>query len=349
MTGFTEQRAFGYPPRSQPLRASTENGGATWLTHGPEAMDDCSVRTVELGAAVVRLVTSTDFIRGRGFELCERGFLNDRDLGHYLAGANLSDIAAMGAQPLDFHMIVRYPKGYTEENFTETMAGFMECADQYGCDVQLAGGDTGSYDAPVLAATVSGVSKNGLLMQANARPGHFVYATGPTGLAAAARIAAEDINHEEYTNPLIEKWRHVRPRVKEGLAVTQVVGDSGAGTDTSDGLMVALNNIARKSGVGMHIFEEDVPTHPSVEFACRKFGKDVLDVVFGNSVDFELVFTAPRELDGRIRDTFAAQDLEQPHRIGEVVDLSDFRGKRGTNVSFEDGCPLPGRIEMHAA
>lgn len=49
MTGFTEQRAFGYLPRSQPLRASTENGGATWLTHGPEAMDDCSVRTVELG------------------------------------------------------------------------------------------------------------------------------------------------------------------------------------------------------------------------------------------------------------------------------------------------------------
>ena len=349
MTGFTEQRAFDYLPRSQPLRASTENGGATWLTHGPEAMDDCSVRTAELGGVVVRLVTTTDFIRGRGFELCERGFLNDRDLGHYLAGANLSDIAAMGAQPLDLHMIVRYPKGYTEENFAETLAGFMECAGQYGCGAQLAGGDTGSYEASVLAAAVSGVSKNGLLMQANARPGHFVYATGPTGLAAAARIAAEDIDHEEYANPLIEKWRHVRPRVKEGLAVTQVVRDGGAGTDTSDGLMVALNNIARKSKVGMHIFEENVPIHQSVEFACQKFEKDILDVVFGNSVDFELVFTAPRELDERIRDTFAAQDLEQPYHIGEVIDFSDFRGERSSNVSFEDGRPLPGRIEMHAA
>lgn len=254
----------------------------------------------------------------------------------------------MGAKPLDLHMTVRYSKGYTEENFAKTLTGFMECLTQYGCGAQLAGGDTGSYDAPVLAATVSGVSKNGLLMQANARPGHFVYSTGPTGLAAAARIAAEDIDHEEYTSPLIEKWRHVRPRVKEGLAVTQVVGDSGAGTDTSDGLMVALNNIARKSGVGMHIFEEDVPTHPSVELACRKFGKNVLDVVCGNSVDFELVFTAPRELDGRIRDTFEAQDLEQPHHIGEIVGLGEFRGK-GAHVSFEDGRPLSGQIETHAA
>ena len=49
MTGFTEQRAFDYLPRSQPLQVSTENGGTTRLTHGPEAMDDCSVRTVELG------------------------------------------------------------------------------------------------------------------------------------------------------------------------------------------------------------------------------------------------------------------------------------------------------------
>lgn len=225
----------------------------------------------------------------------------------------------------------------------------MECADQYGCGAQLAGGDTGSYGASVLAATVSGVSKNGLLMQANARPGHFVYTTGPTGLAAAARIAAEDIDHEEYTSPLIEKWRRVRPRVKEGLAITQVVGDGGAGTDTSDGLMAALRNIAEKSGVGMLILEENVPIHPSVEFASRKSGKRVLDVVFGNSVDFELVFTAPQELDGKIRDVFAAQDLEQPHHIGEVVDFKQFKGRASTNVSFEDGRPLPGQIETHAA
>ncbi len=330
---------------SKPL--PTENDGYTRQLHGVEAMDDCSVTALVVGGAAVRFVQTVDYIRGEGFELYQEGYLGRYNLGWYLAGANLSDIAAMGAQPVNLHAIVRYGAGFRENDFAQLMGGFEDCIAAYGCGAELAGGDTGG-GGPSLGAAAMGVSHHGLLMQSGARPGHDVYVTGPTGLAGAARIAKQDIGREPYTESLIEKWRRVHPRVAEGLAVTAAVHDSGAGTDTSDGLRAALDNIARKSKVGVAIDKGAIPIHPSVEQAARRFGRKTMEVVFGNSVDFELVFTADVSLRDALEESFSNSHLPQPFRIGQVVDRDDAPDG-ASRAYFNSGELLPGEVETHAA
>ncbi len=342
---LTEHSALRYLCREgSNIQLSTESGGSTRLIYGVEAMDDCSIRSITLGRKAVRIVQTTDFICGSGFELAQDGYLSDHDLGWYLASANLSDIAAMGAQPTDLHMIFRYPKGFTQDRFEETMQGFEACVATHGHGAELAGGDTGSYDTEVLAATATGVAVKGLLMQSGAQPGQNVYITGPTGLAGAARVAKNDIGVEAYTEPLIDKWQRVHPRVAEGLAVTRVVGDGGAGTDTSDGLKVALENIARKSNVDIIVDQDAVPIHHSVKEAARRFGQDPLAITMGNSVDFELLFTAGRERHEKLMRAFRRAGLDVPYLIGTVAESSPQGSAR-----FHDGSALSGQIETHAA
>lgn len=56
-------------------------------------------------------------MRGPKFRLFEAGYLDEYDLGYYLAAANFSDIAAMGATPIGLLTVVRYPPDMSDDVF----------------------------------------------------------------------------------------------------------------------------------------------------------------------------------------------------------------------------------------
>lgn len=85
-------------------------GEQTDLLVGADAQDDCAVFRIQ---GTQDLVLGSDYVRGPKFRLYELGYLNDYDIGYYLAMANFSDIAAMGAQPIALLSVIRYPRTMT--------------------------------------------------------------------------------------------------------------------------------------------------------------------------------------------------------------------------------------------
>src|ERR1700677_1411344 len=82
---------------SEGWQASLANGADARLIAGALAQDDCAIFQLR---GDQDLVLGSDYVRGSKFHLYELGYLSNFDIGYYLAMANFSDIAAMGAQPI---------------------------------------------------------------------------------------------------------------------------------------------------------------------------------------------------------------------------------------------------------
>jgi thiamine-monophosphate kinase len=112
--------------------------------------------------------------------------------------------------------------------------------------------------------------------------------------------------------------------------------------DTSDGLKAAIESIAAASGVGMVIDERRLPVAPEVAAVCECLDLPVLPLLFGDSVDFELVFSVRRDRLTLLTELFAAQGLRF-RAIGEATSAPDvvLRQADGHQV------PLPGVAWRH--
>ena len=105
------------------------------MTVGAASGDDCAVVHID---GSVDLVVGSDYVRGPKFMLYESGHLTLADLGRFCVTANASDLAAMGAAPLGFLSVVRYPSEMSEDEFREVLSGIDQACVQY---LRL-GGDT---------------------------------------------------------------------------------------------------------------------------------------------------------------------------------------------------------------
>jgi thiamine-monophosphate kinase len=322
------------------LSVSLMNGAKARLVLGAKAQDDCAA--FELSGTQV-LVAGSDYVRGVKFALYEMGFLDDYDIGWYLAGANISDIAAMGAVPLGLLSVVRYPKNLPDDRFAALIKGIRDGAHASGAF--NVGGDIGSAERIILSASAFGtVEPSSLLTRTGAREGQVVCITGPTGLAGSAMKLVRAGNLQTAMQgsfePLLQKWRRVEPRVGHGRLFAQSDAVTSC-MDTSDGLKGALCTLAEASKVAIHVHEDLLPIHQSVSEAAELLGCDVLDLVFGDSVDFELVAT----VDADAAEELIAQSVSSGldlHPIGVVSAGSNAWIRRG-DVSEE----LPGEAWRH--
>jgi thiamine-monophosphate kinase len=313
------------------------------LTAGADAQDDCAVFRM---TGALELVVGSDYVRGSKFRLYEFGLLNDYDVGYYLVAANVSDVAAMGARPIGILTVVRYPPDMTDETFSEVMRGIRDACERFAAP--NVGGDIGGAERLILSATAFGVCLPGhALYRHGARPGDVVCVTGPTGIAGAAMsyfrsdIRSQFID-DNYRVRLLSSWARPQARVREG----RCLGDSGLATscqDTSDGLRAAIESIAAASGVGIVIDEQLLPLAPEVAAVCDCLDMATLPCVFGDSVDFELVFSVPRAQLAALTAAFASMRMRF-HAIGEVTEGRDVVLRR----SDGDLVPLPGVAWRHA-
>ena len=203
-------------------------------------------------------------------------------IGRKLLRVNLSDLAAMGADPLAYLMTVALPRATPASWLEGFVAGLA--LDQAEFGLQVLGGDTVSTPGPVsLSLTILGTVPPGqALRRGGARPGDTLWVSGSIGDGALGlRAARGDI--ADPGGYLASRYRLPQPRLALGRALR---GLATACMDVSDGLVQDLGHLARASGCGAVLEAARVPLSPQAQAADLGF------LITGGD-DYELLFALP--------------------------------------------------------
>ncbi|MFL6714535.1 MAG: thiamine-phosphate kinase [Sulfurifustis sp.] len=241
-------------------------------------------------------------------------FLEDVDpaaLGHKSLAVNLSDLAAVGAEPAWFLLGLTLPTASPAwlEQFTR---GLFALAQRY--NVQLIGGDTTRGPLSIAITAIGLVPQGKGLLRAGAKPGDLIYVTGTLGDAALALDAIRGVRRfaADELALLRERLERPVPRVAEGAALRDI---ASSGIDVSDGLLGDLGHILEASGVGARVRLEAVPLSPTYRTHLTELG---WDYALGGGDDYELCFTVP-PLERETLDVLASEMKFPLTLIGEIT------------------------------
>lgn len=291
--------------------------------------DDASILH---GDSAYDIVTTTDMLmEGSHFIL---GKTPPYDLGYKSHTVNLSDIAAMGAIPVQSFLSLALPHDAEVEAVESFLDGFLDA----GPGVQLSGGDTvSSQSGWGISVTVIGRVPSGrALRRDTAVPGDSIWMSGPAGDSAAglALLLGKAIPAgEDDAAFLIEKHNRPLPQLKMGRVLAE--GNlSHCAIDMSDGLLQDLGHICERSGVGARLYLERIPMSPQIVNLGRKNGVNPMkEWVLGGGEDYALLFTVRPGEEGRLEKVLENEDL-QAVPIGQIVP--------GTRITLtEKGNPVP--------
>jgi len=285
--------------------------------------DDRVVRAIGDDAAVIRfdgrhwMLLTTDMLVERVH--FNRSWCTGAELGHKALAVNLSDIAAMGGEPLDAFVSLAVPPGCDLDYLDGLYSGIRQLADRFA--VAILGGDTtgSKVDLIVNIALTGRVEKNRALFRNTARPGDTIFCTGSLGESRAGLYLLTNDVAVDSEEMAALRSAHIlpRPQVAEGrfLAAAGV----HAVIDVSDGLSSDLGHIVRESRVGARIFADRIPvSRPLVAF-CERFGHDPLATALAGGEDFVLLGTVGAESAEAVAQGFEEAFQRPLHRIGEVT------------------------------
>ncbi len=248
------------------------------------------------------LVSTVDLlVEGIHFDL---SYTSPYFLGRKSLAVNLSDIAAMGAQPLYALISIALPSRLKVEFVDELISGFLEMAKENS--VFLIGGDTSaSPDKLFISVTLLGEgTKEKLIFRRGAAVGDDIYVTGTLGDSLGGMKILQQRKREPLSQA--ESYlvaRHLNPsaRVKEGQIIAQR-NLAHAMIDVSDGLLSDLTHICTESKVGATIWVEEIPLSSSLKIIAENKGEPAWKIALTGGEDYELLFTAPAEKAGEIQE-----------------------------------------------
>lgn len=248
--------------------------------------------------AGLELALTTDMlVEGRHFT----ADVDPRSLGHKSLAVNLSDLAAMGAEPRYALLALGLPSA--DAAWVEPFAaGLFALADRHG--VELIGGDTTRSPIRTVTITAIGELPAGVaLYRSAAQPGDDVWVSGELGGAALA-LKRPDIA------AAAKRLHWPEPRVELGARLR---GLARAAIDVSDGLAGDLGHILERSHVGAVVEYERIP-HAAAFKSARELEQEC---VLSGGDDYELLFTAPSSKRAAIE--ALGRELELPlTRIGAI-------------------------------
>lgn len=267
--------------------------------------DDAAVLRLEPGWD---LVVATDSIaEGTHFP----AGIPARAIGHRCLAVNLSDLAAMAAEPLWFSLALSLPAAEPPW-MEEFAAGLFAVADRFA--VVLIGGDTvrGPLSATV---TVQGrVRPGAAVTRSGAQTGDGIWVTGTPGDAVAGRLLPDDAAQISATvrDRLRQRFLYPEPRLREGLALGAL---ATAMLDVSDGLDDDIGKLMLASGRGAELDAGLLPLSAELRAAA---GDRAIEHALTGGDDYELCFTVPVQAEARLR-AVAAEWAVPVTRIGTVV------------------------------
>ena len=240
---------------------------------------------------------------------------------------NLSDLAAMGAEPVCYTLATILPPTIDETWLAAFVRGLA--ADQAEFGIALAGGDSvGTAGPTTLSVTAIGrVEKGRALRRSGAKPGDRVYVSGTVGDGALGLAALAGRVTDDAAGTLAGRYLLPRPRLALGRALQ---GRASAALDVSDGLVADLGHIAATSGVRIIIEADRVPLSQAARAALAT-DSALLATILGGGDDYELAFTASEALP----DTLAGVPITYIGRVegGSGVAVLDRQGRPVTLVA----------------
>jgi thiamine-monophosphate kinase len=268
----------------QKIRDSAPKGRALVRGIG----DDCAVLRVPPGH---ELLVTTDFtLENVHFR---REWHRPEVVGWRCLARGLSDIAAMGGEPLAVFLSLAVAGDIPQKWVDGFLKGLLELANQY--QVPLAGGDTAQSAGGIQAdiVVVGSVPRGKAVLRSGAKAGEHIYVTGELGGSAAALarlMTSKAAGESDY-----KRHFHPEPRVAVGQWLRRH-GVVSAMIDLSDGLSTDLEHICAESHVGAEIEAEAIPR--------AQFGRPptavALDLALHGGEDYELLFTSPVDLPVRV-------------------------------------------------
>jgi thiamine-monophosphate kinase len=289
--------------------------------------DDCAVLRLltPAGKQNDTLVTTDFTLEGIHFR---RNWHSPESVGRRCLARGLSDIAAMGGEPVAAFLSLALPRDLPQSWVGRFARSLISLAERYG--VALAGGDTAESPNGVLAdiVVVGTVPRGKAVLRSGARPGDLIYVSGELGGSAAAvwemrknpkrKLRAHEYPQHFFPEPRIELARILREK-----------GMASAVIDTSDGLSTDLAHICEESGVGAEIRAELIP-----RARVGKPSREVdLQFALHGGEDYELLFTAPRSK--RIPSRIAGVPLTRIGQITRRRGIFVFKNQRSVGYELQ--------------
>lgn len=234
-------------------------------------------------------------------------------IGHKSLAVNLSDLAAMGANPCWFTLALTLPKA--DENWLENFsAGMKKLASRYR--VALVGGDTTRGPLSITIQACGYIPRKMAARRSGAQPGDDIYVTGTlgdAGLGLASVQGSVQLAPGERAR-CENRLNFPQPRIRVGIGLLPLINSM---IDCSDGFAADLGHILEQSGTGAKVQLKNLPLSTAVKHVVQTENDWSLPLSAGD--DFELIFTAPPE--SRAEISALADTLDCPLTwVGEITE-----------------------------
>ena len=269
-----------------------------------------------------------------------------RSLAHRALAVNLSDLAAVGAEPLCFTLGLSLPAADPAwlEGFSK---GLVEAARLYECP--LAGGDLIRGSLTIAIQVQGTVPRDKALLRSKASPGDLIYVTGTLGDAAVALSVMSrqsgtalppEVDLLEKGVKLsagqrdffLQRFYQPTPRLSAGVALREFATSC---IDLSDGLLNDLAHILEDSGVGAEVDVDQLPLSEAMLSVVAPANRRRAALCGGD--DYELCFSVPPEQCAAME--AALHELKVPlKRIGEIVSGAGIRCMDNLGEPVEVDC-----------
>lgn len=287
--------------------------------------DDCAVLRIPSGH---EMLVTTDFsIENVHFR---RDWQPPELVGWRCLARGLSDIAAMGGEPLAAFLSLAVASDVPQQWVSRFLKGLLKLAKEF--NVPLAGGDTAQSTEGTQAdiIVIGSVPKGKAILRSGAKPGDQIYVTGKLGAAAAILknlqqselIKSKRSRAKRVPVPIIRQLRP-SPRLEIGQWLRER-GMASAMIDLSDGLSTDLDHLCEESRVGAEIEAEAIPRahvgSPKSRSAKHRSAKNsvALEFALHGGDDYELLFTSTDEVPSKVAGV-------QVTRIGRITKVLGMR------------------------
>lgn len=288
----------------------------------------------------VHIMTTDALIEGIHFD---RMTMPMPYLGTKSIAVNVSDIVAMNGAPRYATVALGIPDNLTVEDVEALYRGMRAACDTYG--LEIIGGDTTASHGLTISVTVIGEARTeDVVTRRGAQPGDLLCVTGEVGASyAGLKVLLEQRRQlqeqGEDFKPDLGKFQYVIGRHLVPKARLDLVRDWAerrvrptALIDISDGVSSEVNHICANSGVGAEVHVAAIPIGLDTRRVADEYGDDVDTYALFGGEDYELIFTAPRDVTDQM-------DEESFNVIGRITADTDVVAKTadGTTVPLGMG------------
>jgi thiamine-monophosphate kinase len=249
-------------------------------------------------------------------------FMTLEDVGWRLTCANLSDLAAVGAEPWAAVVSAAAPPATPAARLEDFFAGAAVLASREG--LALVGGDVVASPGHLFfAMAILGKARGGaFLTRTGASPGDLLYVSGELGLAQAGLqvLAGEGECRPSAASAATARYRRPTPRLELGRLLRERA-PKAAVIDTSDSLSESAAHVARASAVGVAVDAESLPVAEAARDVASSRGEDAVAYATAAGEDFELLFSCPPAESAALTQAAAEKGITVS-RIGVITEAA---------------------------